>query len=117
MSDRNAHKDEEPDYLSYLLRLWCVEGDKGRVWRASLQSTQTRQSVGFAGLEALFEYLRAETGVDLARVQDQGFGNRASARPGQDPDFGGLPRPPKSINRGGKGGDDANSVDREPADL
>jgi len=59
---RNAHKDEEPDYRSYLLRLWCVEGDKGRVWRASLRSTLTRQQVGFAGLEALFAYLRAETG-------------------------------------------------------
>ena len=62
MIDRNAHKDEEPEYRSYLLRLWCVQGDKSRVWRASLQSTQTRQEVGFAGLEALFAYLRAETG-------------------------------------------------------
>jgi hypothetical protein len=59
----NAYKDEEPDYLSYLLRLWWVKGAKGRVWRASLQSTRTRQQVGFAGLEEAFDYLRAETGV------------------------------------------------------
>ena len=65
--DRNAHKEEEPDYLSYLLRLWCVQGDKSRVWRASLQSTQTRQEVGFAGLEALFAHLRAETSIGNTR--------------------------------------------------
>jgi hypothetical protein len=59
-----AHKDEEPEYRSYLLRLWCVQGDKGRVWRASLQSTRTRQQVGFAGLEVLFEYLRAQTSIE-----------------------------------------------------
>jgi hypothetical protein len=103
--DRNAHQDEEPEYLSYLLRLWCVGGDKGRVWRASLQSTQTRQQVGFAGLEALFEYLQAQTSIEVAPEQDPDFGSRASARP----------RLPKSTN--GKGGADANSVDPEAVDL
>jgi hypothetical protein len=98
---RNAHTDEEPDYLSYLLRLWCVKGDKGRVWRASLLSIQSRHQVGFAGLEALFEYLRARTSAEAA----PGFGNRASTRP----------RLPKSVGR--KGGDDRNSVDPEPTDL
>jgi hypothetical protein len=88
----NTHKDEEPEYRSYLLRLWCVEGDKGRVWRASLQSTQTRQQVGFADLETLFEYLRAQTSAKAA----PDLGSRASARP----------RPTRSTNREGKGGAD-----------
>ena len=103
MIDRNAHKDEEPDYLSYLLRLWCVRGDKGRVWRASLQSTQTRQQVGFARLEALFEYLRAQTSIEGT----PDLGGRASARP----------RPPRSTNQEGKGGADGNSVDPEAVEL
>jgi hypothetical protein len=101
--DSNAHKDEEPDYRSYLLRLWCVEGDKGRVWRASLQSTQTRKQVGFAALEALFEYLRAETSVEGT----PDLGGRASARP----------RPRRSTGQEGKGGADANLVDLEAVDL
>jgi hypothetical protein len=100
---RNAHKEEEPDYQSYLLRLWCVEGEEARVWRASLQSTQTRQQVGFADLEALFEYLRAQTSAKAA----PDFGSHASARP----------RPPRSTNQEGKGGADANSVDPEAVDL
>jgi hypothetical protein len=101
--DSNAHKDEEPEYRSYLLRLWCVEGDKGRVWRASLQSTQTRKQVGFAALEALFEYLRAETSVEGT----PDLGGRASARP----------RPRRSTGQEGKGGADANLVDLEAVDL
>jgi hypothetical protein len=109
--DGKAHKEEEPDYRSYLLRLWCVEGDKGRVWRASLQSTQTRQQVGFAELEALFEYLRAQTGVEGT----PDLGGRASARPEQDPDFGNLGRFPKSMS--GKGGADGDSVDPKAVDL
>jgi hypothetical protein len=99
--DRNAHREEEPEYLSYLLRLWCVQRDKGRVWRASLQSTQTRQQVGFSSLEALFEHLWAQTHVEGS----PDFGSRASARP----------RFPKSVNE--KGGGDANSVDPEAVDL
>lgn len=101
--DRNAHKDEEPDYLSYLLRLWCVEGDRGRVWRASLQSTQTRQQVGFAGLEALFEYLRAETSIEVT----PDLRGRANARPRP-------PRSTKSMN--GKGGADASGVEPDLPD-
>jgi hypothetical protein len=93
--------EAQETYLSYLLRLWQAGSAGGKVWRASLESVQSGERLAFAGLEALFEYLRAETGVEAA--------------PEQDPDFGSLPRLPKSTN--GKGGADANSVDPEAVDL
>jgi hypothetical protein len=60
-------------YLSYLLRLWQVYGQESSLWRASLQSTQTRQQVTFAGLEELFEYLHTETGM-----KDEGHAHGSS---------------------------------------
>jgi hypothetical protein len=49
-------------YTSYLLRLWPTE-DKGHlVWRASLESPHSDERWGFANLEALFAFLRQETG-------------------------------------------------------
>jgi hypothetical protein len=67
---------EEPDYLSYLLRLWRVNGDviphrrdaksqnmAKTVWRASLESTRTRQRRGFANLDALFDFLQQQIGA------------------------------------------------------
>jgi hypothetical protein len=64
---------EKPDYLSYLLRLWRVNGDAithhrdaesqnmGKaVWRASLESTRTGQRRGFANLGALFDFLQQQ---------------------------------------------------------
>jgi len=47
--------------FSYLLRVWAVDlnGDVG--WRASLESPQTGERLGFADLDALFAFLRAAT--------------------------------------------------------
>jgi hypothetical protein len=59
---------EPPDYLSYLLRLWRAH-ERGSphwrlpVWRASLQSPQTGERVGFATLDDLFAFLREQTGL------------------------------------------------------
>jgi hypothetical protein len=55
-------KGGEP-YLSYLLRLWRVSDEEEPVWRASLKSAHSGERLGFAGLEELFDYLRAETGL------------------------------------------------------
>ena len=62
---------EQPTYLSYLLRLWRAnnqaqgEGDEaGPAWRASLESSRTRECRAFSTLEELFDFLRRETGVD-----------------------------------------------------
>jgi len=48
------------DYLSYLLRLRRVEGERTQVWRASLQRPGTLETRDFADLEALLAFLRAE---------------------------------------------------------
>jgi hypothetical protein len=56
-------RDESPrsDYLSYLLRVWRVEVREQTLWRASLECPHTGEQLGFADLEALYRYLRAET--------------------------------------------------------
>jgi hypothetical protein len=72
------HK-EEPDYLSYLLRLWrtsakkrSLPGEEGVVWRASLHSPQTGERIGFPNLRELFDFLQRQTGV--AADPDRGDG-------------------------------------------
>ena len=60
----------QPNYLSYLLRLWRVNEDNGvqstlnkAMWRASLENPHTGQRKGFASLEELFDFLQEETGT------------------------------------------------------
>ena len=59
-------KEDQPDYLSYLLRLWRVSGEKGpdipqdAVWRASLEDPNTRERKAFAGLDELIIFLEEE---------------------------------------------------------
>ena len=66
---------EQPDYISYLLRLWREDaGDQRAIWRASLESARTSELMAFASLDDLFDYLRELTGM----------------APGQNPDFGSL---------------------------
>jgi hypothetical protein len=55
--------DKQPDYLSYLLRLWRAK-EKGR-WRASVERAGTHERRSFASLEALFDFLREQTGPPL----------------------------------------------------
>ena len=50
----------KPAYLSYLLRIWQVDDDEARVWRASLQRPGGEERRGFADLEGLFAYLRSQ---------------------------------------------------------
>ena len=49
------------DYISYLLRLWRTSTDGQGVWRASLTDPLTAERIGFADLEALFDFLRRQT--------------------------------------------------------
>lgn len=51
----------QPRYLSCLLRLWQTDDDGEQIWRASLESPGSGERQGFASLEALFEFLRAQT--------------------------------------------------------
>ncbi len=52
----------DPEYQSYLLRLWRATQDGEVTWRASLENPHTGERSGFANLEALFDDLRARTG-------------------------------------------------------
>jgi len=52
----------QPDYMSYLLRLWRVGQSRGAHWRASLQRPGTEKPLWFADLEEMFAFLRAQTG-------------------------------------------------------
>ena len=68
--------EEQPDYRSYLLRLWrgsgCEESHSedgefpcagGKVvWRASLESVCTGERRSFASLDDLFDFLREQAG-------------------------------------------------------
>ena len=57
-----------PNYVSFLLRLWQVSDEgksqpspKKAVWRASLENPHTGERKGFANLDELFDFLRAQT--------------------------------------------------------
>ena len=65
MSEKAGCTRDLSIYQSYLLRLWRVkEGEEG--WRASLESAQTGERKGFATLDALFDYVRSRTRVELS---------------------------------------------------
>ena len=55
--------DEQPDYLSYLLRLWRERAKGQTAWRASLERSRTAKRRAFASLDDLFEYLQRQTSV------------------------------------------------------
>ncbi len=67
-------------YLSYLLRLWLVEGN-GPVWRASLENPTTAERHGFATLDKLIAFLLAETRELAAEETWQ----READRPTEEP--------------------------------
>ncbi len=54
--------EQRPRYRSYLLRLWQISDGKKRIWRASLESPGSGERRGFADLEAMFDFLRDQTG-------------------------------------------------------
>ena len=64
---RDQNKDS-PQYISYLLRLWRVNGEdeprppEKSAWRASLEDPNTRERKAFASLDELVDYLRERTG-------------------------------------------------------
>jgi len=64
---RDQNKDS-PHYISYLLRLWRVNGDdephppEKAVWRASLEDPNTRERRAFASLDDLVDFLRERIG-------------------------------------------------------
>lgn len=64
-AQENAAPDNaatQPDYLSYLLRLWRIRGETA-AWRGSLESPLTGARLGFGSLDELFAFLREQTGT------------------------------------------------------
>jgi hypothetical protein len=61
----------QPEYLSYLLRLWRendsveVHGVETPLWRASLERPQVGERQGFANLTDLFAFLEEQTKSSL----------------------------------------------------
>ena len=47
----------QPDYHSYLLRMWLVPGGGEGHWRASLENVQTGELQGFKDLPSLLAHL------------------------------------------------------------
>ena len=61
--------EQRRGYAAYLLRLWRVK-DKGKThWRASLENAHTGERKGFAGLDALFAFLRQQTDDEASAVE------------------------------------------------
>jgi hypothetical protein len=59
-------------YRAYLLRLWQVS-DKGQATcRASLENIHTGERLGFASLDRLVDYLRAQADVKPGRKEAEG---------------------------------------------
>jgi hypothetical protein len=52
---------DQTDYQSYLLRLWQTRDGECTVWHASLEHPDSRVRQGFAELDDLFDYIRAQT--------------------------------------------------------
>jgi len=71
---------ERPRYLAYLLRLWQVGSEGEPAWRASLESPHTGERYGFSSLEALFAFLREQTGSPL-QSQSLGAASQVTWRP------------------------------------
>ena len=57
-----AMTKEQPEYLSYLLRLRRVSGQEV-IWRASLEDPHTGELHNFASLEEAFDFLRGRMGL------------------------------------------------------
>jgi hypothetical protein len=59
----------QKDYFAYLLRMWREENGEEmpvgnmRLWRASLQSPNSHQRIGFTCLEELFTFLLSQAGI------------------------------------------------------
>ena len=62
---------EQPNYLSYLLRLWREDGEEQNNWRASLESALTHKRYVFPSLMELFAFLQRQTGAGCNANEDE----------------------------------------------
>ncbi|MFL5732852.1 MAG: hypothetical protein ACJ78Q_06590 [Chloroflexia bacterium] len=67
----NTEQGKQPDYLSYLMRVWRPPAESDRTWRASLEEPHTQEVHGFKDLQSLFAFLLAQTGQQAANVNSE----------------------------------------------
>ena len=70
---------EQPDYMSYLLRLWREGGEGATNWRASLESALTGKRHAFPGRMELFAFLQRQTVAGHDADEDEGATGQRSA--------------------------------------
>ncbi len=58
---------KQRQYFSYLLRLWCVDGNQTPVWYASLENPHTGERLHFRSTARLFAFLE-----DQCTAKDRG---------------------------------------------
>jgi hypothetical protein len=91
---------DPPRYLSYLLRLWRVNGPGQGMWRASLESPSGRRQ-GFADAAALWSFL----------AEQMGLGRDFGALGCHSPRLGPPPTPPSSGAASEPGAEEEYSTD------
>ena len=62
---------EQPDYLSYLLRLWREDDKRPTNWQASLESALTGKRYVFPNLIELFAFLQRQTVAECDANEDE----------------------------------------------
>jgi len=62
---------EQPDYISFMLRLYRADDDGKPVWRMSLEPSLAGERRGFASLDDLVEFLRQQMGTTQATGNDE----------------------------------------------
>ena len=56
--------ERQPEYRSYLLRLWWASEKGALILRIFVEDPHTGERQAFAGLEELIAFLREEIGLD-----------------------------------------------------
>jgi hypothetical protein len=51
--------NDEQRYLAYMVRLWTVRRNGGRLWRASVEDVRTGERQAFADVSGLVAFLQA----------------------------------------------------------
>ncbi len=61
----------QPDYRSYLLRLWWASDEGTEILRIFVENPFTGERRGFSGLDELNAFLREEVGLDKGALHDE----------------------------------------------
>ena len=74
--------------LSYVLRMWETRNGEQSVWRASLQDVRSGERMGFAGLDEVTRFLRAQTGSTLGEERGRSTEHERAEGQGHAPHEG-----------------------------